>query len=107
MGDSSTENRLILDYQLKQRQSVLAVKWDGSQAAAGMIIEWVEQLGDSARYYETNETLFRLGPQIVITQDGLTVTLIKDGWLVRERIGPVGLFVQWTDEHFHSLYERL
>lgn len=100
MSDSNE----VLSYQQRSK-GVLAVKWDGTQASAGMIIEWVQSTGESARYFETNETPWRMAPEIRIQQDASSETLIKDFWLIYHP-DELGRFIVVNDEEFQRDYER-
>lgn len=81
---------------------IQATHWDGSQAKAGEIIEWVFDHGGHAQYREVNETVHHKNPEIIIhTLEGDMIA--APGWWIIK--GTKGEFYPCRGDVFEEKYE--
>lgn len=66
----------------KKPVTITAVYWDGSQAEAGNIIEWIEGLGVQAKYQEANESITHKPVIMITTLEGKFAASQGD-WIIQ------------------------
>lgn len=94
-----------VDLYLSNPVTIAATQWDGTQADAGRIIEWIEGYpGGQALFVETNETAHRKHPEIrIFTLEGLMSTNPQD-WIIK---GTINEFYPCKPEVFAVKYHSV
>lgn len=94
-------NHNTVDIYTSNPVDVHATQWDGTQADAGRVIEWIESNGGEASFVETNETGHRQYPEIHIqTLEGRMATKPTD-YVIQ---GTINEFYPCKEEVFDRKY---
>lgn len=92
----------LSDLYVHKTTEVVARKWDGSMGSALDILEWLASYNVPARFLETNETISRDSPEIVLqTPDG-NKHARAGNWIVNED----GTWFLFSAGSFRRLYEK-
>src|SRR4051812_35265840 len=79
-----------------------AKQWDGKMSSALDILEWVGSKATPARFLETNETMAKDQPEIVIQTVEGNKHARRGNWIAYED----GNWLLYTDETFKKLYRK-
>ncbi len=99
-------NQMQVTTATKKPVSITAVLWDGSQAEAGEVIEWVLAHDDNAlvEYKETNETVHKRHAWICIQTLEGKMAVSPGDWVIR---GVKGEFYPCKPDIFDLTYDYI